>query len=165
MPETRQLVTFYLDSYCFGVDVRSVQEIIRTRSLARVPLAHPAVLGLLNLRGQIVTVIDLKERLDFPQMERRRDQEETMNVVVRTDGGPVSFQVDRIGDVLDVDETMFEPPPRTVRQSARDYVTGVYKLEGRILHVLSVERVVTFSSKVTRADAALNDEQTLEGIA
>lgn len=164
MPENRQLVTFSLGSYYFGIDVTSVQEIIRTRSLAPVPLSHPAVLGLLNLRGQIVTVIDLKERLNFPQMEKRRRDGDAMNVIVRTESGPVSLQVDAIGDVLDVDESMFEPPPRSVGKSVRDFVAGLYKLEGKILHVLAVEKVVDFGSRASRTRSEIHREDlALEG--
>lgn len=101
---------------------------------------------MMNLRGQIVTVIDLKERLEFP----RRSHESAadgMNVVVRTEGGLISFQVDRIGDVVDVDMREFEPAPVTVKPSIRSRVTGIYKLQDRLLHVLSVEKAVDFRSR------------------
>lgn len=150
MTETQQLVTFSLDDYHFGIDVQAVQEIIRTRTLTDVPLADRSIRGLLNLRGQIVTVIDLKRRLDFPQMKHLEHEGDAMNVVVRAEAGPVSFQVDAVGDVIDADPAAFEPPPRSARQAGKEFVTGVYKLDGRLLHVLSVEKVVDFSSRAAR---------------
>lgn len=143
--EGKQLVTFYLGDLLFGIDVRAVQEIIRRQRVTRVPLADPAVRGLMNLRGQIVTVIDLKERLGFPA-DHARD-EETMNVVVRTEGGALSFQVDRIGDVLDVDAADFEPVPLSVKPAIRERALGIYKLKERFLHVIDVERVGQFRSR------------------
>lgn len=163
MTKPQQFVTFYLDGHFFGIDVQGVQEVIRTRDLTPVPLGHAAVSGLLNLRGQIVTVIDLKERLDLTR-SARGPEGDTMNVVVRTEGGPVSFRVDRIGDVLDVDESMFEPPPRSARSAGGDFVTGVYKLDGRILHVLHVEKLVDFSSRA-QWNAADRREEGAEGAA
>lgn len=153
MPEAKQLVTFWLDDFLFGIDVKTVQEIIRTQRLTRVPLADPSIRGLINLRGQIVTVVDLKQRLGFRAADAVPRDAHAMNVVVRTEGGPISFQVDRIGDVLDVDDSMFEPPPATVKQSARELLEGIYKLKDRFLHVLSVERAVAFRSRVQPASS------------
>lgn len=149
MPETVQLVTFYLSDLLFGIDVRSVQEITRNQKITKVPLAGASVLGLINLRGQIVTVIDLKERLEIPGARGASGRTAAMNVVVRAEGGPLSLQVDRIGDVLEVDETIFEPTPHTVKPSVRALLAGIYKLEARFLHVLAVERLVDFRSRAT----------------
>ena len=97
MADERQYCTFYLDGHYFGVDVLKVQEVIRYQEMTRVPLAPPVVRGLINLRGQIVTAIDLRRRLDLP--DRPADQL-PVNVVVQTDDGAVSLLVDEIGDVL-----------------------------------------------------------------
>src|SRR5206468_4583870 len=100
----------YLDGLFFGVDVLTVQEVICYQEMTRVPLASKVVSGLINLRGQIVTAIDLRRRLEL--RERPADRL-PMNVVVRTDDGAVSLLVDEIGDVLEVDEESFERPPET----------------------------------------------------
>ncbi len=105
MAEARQLCTFYLDGHYFGLDVLAVQEIIRGQEMTRVPLAPPVVRGLINLRGQIVTALDLRRRLELS--DRPADQE-PVNVVVHTDDGAVSLLVDEIGDVVEVSETAFE---------------------------------------------------------
>src|SRR5579864_362520 len=101
-----QYCTFYADGYCFGLEVLRVQEIIRYQPMTRVPLAPPVVRGLINLRGQIVTAIDLRSRLEL--QDRPADQL-PVNVVVRADDGAISLLVDEIGDVLEVPEKLFEP--------------------------------------------------------
>ena len=94
MAERRQFCTFFLDGLRFGVDVQKVQEVVPYQEMTRVPLAPPAVRGLLNLRGQIVTGIDLRHRLDLPP---RADDRLPVNVVLRGEDSPVSFLVDEIG--------------------------------------------------------------------
>jgi purine-binding chemotaxis protein CheW len=140
MITNRQYCTFFLDDQCFGLDVLQVQEIVRGQPLTPVPLAHPSVRGLINLRGQIVTAIDLRERLALPP--RPRDQQ-PVNVVVQTDDGAVSLLVDEIGDVLEVTEQQFERPPETLRGAARDLIQGVYKLADRLLVILDPKLIVS----------------------
>jgi purine-binding chemotaxis protein CheW len=138
----RQYCTFFLDGHYFGIDVLQVQEIIRYQEMTRVPLAPPVVRGLINLRGQIVTALDLRRRLELPD---RSDSELTANVVVQTDDGAVSLLVDEIGDVLQVPEESFERPPETLQGIARDLIRGAYKLDGRLLLILDTERVVNLA--------------------
>ncbi len=139
MTTTRQFSTFYLDRLFFGIEVEKVQEVIRYQEMTRVPLASRVVEGLINLRGQIVTAIDLRQRLKL----RARDAGELpMNVVVRTDDGAVSLLVDEIGDVLEIDDATFEQPPETVDGVARELIRGVYKLRDHLLLVLDTERAV-----------------------
>ena len=147
---TRQFSTFYLDGLYFGVEVLKVQELIRYQEMTRVPLMPPVVAGLINLRGQIVTAIDLRRRLGLS--ERRADHL-PMNVVVRTDEAAVSLLVDEIGDVIEVHEEQFEPAPKTLKGQASDLVLGVYKLKGPLLLVLDVERTVAISPAARQAAA------------
>lgn len=143
MADALQLCTFMLDEFCLGVDVLQVQEVIRSQQMTPVPLAPPAVAGLINLRGQIVTAIDLRCRLGLPG---RADGPPPMNVVVRTDDGAVSLLVDEIGDVIEVSADAFEPPPEMLDASVRDVVGGIYKLADRLLLVVSIEHAVTLES-------------------
>ncbi len=106
--------------------------------MTRVPLAPPVVRGLINLRGQIVTAIDLRRRLGLPAAP---SDQPLMNVVVRTEDGPVGLLVDEIGDVVEADCATFEPPPSTLEATARATIRGVHKLEGRLMHVLDTEKV------------------------
>lgn len=140
MADSHQFCTFFLGGDCFGLDVLKVQEIVREQPLTRVPLAHRVVGGLINLRGQIVTAIDLRRRLGLPDRQPGR---ESVNVVVQTDDGAVSLIVDEIGDVLTLSEQDFERPPETMRGAARELVLGVYKLAERLLVILSPELIVT----------------------
>jgi len=117
--------------------VPQVQEVIRYQPMTPVPLAPPAVEGLINLRGQIVLAIDLRRRLSFAD---RPPGELPVNVVVRTPDGAVSLLVDEIGDVIEVEESSFETPPETLHGPVRATIFGVYKLDGRLLHVLDTER-------------------------
>jgi purine-binding chemotaxis protein CheW len=145
MSTSRQFCTFYLGEQCFGLDVLHVQEIVRYQSLTRVPLAHRVVRGLINLRGQIVTALDLRRRLDLPD---RDESCEPVNVVVETDDGAVSLLVDGIGDVLEVTEQQFERPPEILQGSARELIQGAYKLSDRLLVVLDPKRIVSVPEHV-----------------
>ncbi len=140
MSATKQYCTFYLGHQYFGLDVLRVQEIVRHQPLTRVPLAHPMVRGLMNLRGQIVTAIDLRKRLDLPESGAGS---EPINVVIQTEDGAVSLLVDEIGDVLEVGEEQFERPPETLRGLTRDLIHGAYKLTDRLLVILDPDLVVT----------------------
>jgi len=133
------LCTFRLDGLCFGVDVDRVQEVIRQQEMTRVPLAPPAVRGLINLRGRIVPALDLRRRL---ALRERETGERPVNVVVVAQTGAVSLLVDEIGDVLVLDPSRFEEPPATVQGLARELIRGAYKLADGLVLVLDVERAV-----------------------
>jgi len=143
MPERQQFSTFFVDGFFFGVEVEKVQEVLRYQQMTRVPLAPPVVRGLINLRGQIVTALDLRRRLDLSE---RPAGQLPMNVVIRTDDGGVSLLVDEIGDVVEVDEGTFERPPDTLKGSARAVIRGVHKLNDRLMHVLDTEKIVNQDS-------------------
>jgi purine-binding chemotaxis protein CheW len=142
LTDEHQYCTFYVDGHYFGVDVLKVQEVIRYQEMTRVPLAPPVVRGLINLRGQIVTAIDLRRRLELT--DRPADQL-PVNVVVQTDDGAVSLLVDEIGDVLEVREKLFERPPDTLKGTARELIRGAYKLNDRLLLLLDTDAVVNLS--------------------
>lgn len=139
---TRQLCTFYLKDNVFGIDVVRVQEVLRYQEMTRVPCSPREVRGLINLRGQIVSAIDMRQRLDIPPREAGLLP---MNVVVRSSDGPVSLLVDEIGDVLEVDESTVERPPDTLQGKAKQLVRCVYKLPTGLLLVVDPEQVVTLN--------------------
>lgn len=143
----KQFATFWVDGLFFGVEVDQVQEVIRYQEMTRVPLAPPVVSGLINLRGRIVTALDLRRRL---HLHERPAGTLPMNVVVRTeDGGGLSLLVDEIGDVIEVEERSFEPPPESLRGEARRLIDGVYKLEGGLMHVLAAAKVMDLEAAKT----------------
>jgi purine-binding chemotaxis protein CheW len=139
MVQNEQLCTFFLDGHFFGVPVQQVQEVIRYQEMTRVPMVTPIIRGLINLRGQIVTAIDLRRRLS---MTERPAGQLPMNVVVRTGEGAFSLLVDEIGDVIEVEENTFERPPEMLQGMAREMIRGVHKLPERLLLVLDTERAV-----------------------
>lgn len=136
---TRQYCTFYVDEMCFGIEVHKIQEILKYQPVTRIPLADKEIAGLINLRGQIVIVIDLRRRL---QMSDRSANQQAINVIVQTESGGVSLLVDKIGDVLDIDESLQEPPPQTLKPAEKEFVSAVYKLEKLLLLVLDVNKVI-----------------------
>src|SRR5450432_1904343 len=111
-----QFSTFFVADLFFGVDVLRVQELLRIQPMTRVPQPPDVIEGLITLRGQIVTAIDMRRRLQLPP---RAEDQTPMNMVVRTDDGAVSLLVDGIGDVLDVDESTYERPPENLDPATR----------------------------------------------
>jgi purine-binding chemotaxis protein CheW len=143
MSNCQQFCTFFLNDLIFGVEVHKIQEVIRYQEMTRVPLAPAMVNGLINLRGQIVTAIDLRSRLALPPLP---PGQLPMNVVIRTEDGAVSLLVDEIGDVVEIDASAFEPPPETLRGVARELVDGVYKLKDGLLLLLNTAKTVNFAA-------------------
>jgi purine-binding chemotaxis protein CheW len=139
MASEGQFCTFFVNGLFLGVEVTRIQEVIRYQPLTAVPLTPSVIAGLMNLRGQIVTAIDLRQRLGLPP---RTGEDLPTNVVLRTDDGAVSLLVDEIGDVIEVDEDAFERPPETLDGEARELIRGAYKLKGRLLLVLDAERTI-----------------------
>jgi purine-binding chemotaxis protein CheW len=138
MAKSSQFCTFYLDRLLFGVELEGVQEVIRGLEITSIPLAPKVISGLINLRGQIVTAVNLRQRLELAP---RPSDVPAMNVVVCSRDGAVSLLVDEIGDVVETEESTFEMPPETLRGSIRTVILGVHKLDERLLHVLDIEKV------------------------
>ena len=147
MTDNKQFATFFLNGLFFGVEVLKVQEVIRYQEMTRVPIAPTMIQGLINLRGQIITAIDLRRRFEMPP---RAQNQLPRNVVVRTDDGAVSLLVDEIGDVVEIHDDIYESPPETLKGVARDLVQGVYKLKERLLLILDTEKTVTLNSTGNR---------------
>jgi purine-binding chemotaxis protein CheW len=139
MEAHKQFCTFMVDDLYFGIDVLKVQEIIRYQEMTKVPLSAQVISGLINLRGQVVTAMDLRLRLG---LERRAEGVLPMNVIVRTGDDTMSFLVDEIGDVMEPDEESFEPPPVTIHGPVRQLIDGIYKLDDRLLLVMNAERTM-----------------------
>ena len=139
MDDTKQYCSFFVADLFFGVEVREVQEVIRYQEMTRVPLSATEIGGLINLRGQIVTAVDMRRRLKMPDREAGR---QPMNVVVRNGDCAVSLLVDEIGDVLQPERSAYERPPETLDGVARELIQGVYKLKDRLLLILDTEKAV-----------------------
>jgi len=116
-----------------------VQEVLRFQVMTPIPKAPRAIEGLINLRGQIVTAIDMRRRLGLPPRDGKKSP---MNIVIRTSEGAVSLLVDEIGDVLDMDAATYERTPESLDPGARELIQGVYKLKDRLLLVLDADLAV-----------------------
>lgn len=162
MSSSQQFCTFFLDGQCFGTPVGMVQEVIQLQPTTRVPLAPDVIVGLMNLRGQIVTVLDLGRRLELPE---RAECQLPVNVVLHIQDSAVSLLVDEIGDVVEVQEDTFESPPVTLQGFNRDMLRGVYKLPGRLLLVLDLERVLDFENFMQKRALVMDTDQHNSGAA
>jgi purine-binding chemotaxis protein CheW len=136
---SEQYSTFFVGDLFFGVEVVKVQEVLRYQEMTKVPLAPDVVQGLINLRGQIVTALDMRHRLALPA---RPADSTPMNLVLRSDEGAVSLLVDEIGDVLEVDAESYERVPETLPAEQKQLIAGVCKLDERLLLVLDTERAM-----------------------
>ena len=135
----RQLCTFFVGELFLGIEVTRIQEVLRDWMITPVPTANPAIRGLINLRGQIVTAVDLRTCFKIPD----RDRDDSPPTILVLDGGAelLSLVVDRPGDVLEVEDGCFEEPPDTLKNESRRLIRGAYKLEHNLLLVLDVDHV------------------------
>jgi purine-binding chemotaxis protein CheW len=140
-----QLCTFEAAGMLFGIAATDVQELARPQPITRVPLAHRAIAGLLNLRGQIVTAIDLRTRLELPS---RSSDARPFHVVARAKDGVVSLVVDAIGDVIEPPADRRDAVPATAPAALRELALAVYVLPDRLLFPLSLDRVVTLGDRI-----------------
>jgi purine-binding chemotaxis protein CheW len=135
----QQFCTLTAGSLLLGIQVDRVQEVLRDTAITPVPLAHPAIRGLINLRGQIVTAIDLRRRLGLPEAPADGS---FMTVVLGVGDEALALVVDGVGDVVQVPADSFEAPPDTLRGDARRMIGGAHKLERRLLLVLNLDTVI-----------------------
>jgi len=140
----RQLCTFKLDNLLLGLNVLEVQEVIRYQEMTHIPHAPPIVRGLINLRGEIVTALDMRRIFSLPPAT---DALEPTNVVVWCGGDLVSFLVDHVGDVIDIEEAGIEPAPHTLREEVRSLLKGVYQLEEELIMLVDLESCASISSR------------------
>ena len=138
--ELLQLVTFRLGNEEFSLDILRVQEIIRHMELTRVPRTPEFVDGVINLRGRVIPVLDLRKRFGLPTGERTN---ETRIIVVDVDSRTVGLKVDAVSEVLRLPADTVEPAPAIVTGAESDYIKGVGKLDGRFLILLDVEKILT----------------------
>jgi purine-binding chemotaxis protein CheW len=130
-----EFISFRVAGQLLGIPVQMVQEVLTAQRITRVPLAPPEVAGFLNLRGQIVTAVDLRARLDLPP---RAEGESVMNVVVKDKDELFSLLVDEVGDVIEVSAEIFEAPPPTMDERWRQSCEGVYRLKDELLVAVNV---------------------------
>jgi purine-binding chemotaxis protein CheW len=139
----RDFVSIVIGGQLFGIPVLQVQDVLGPQRITRIPLAPPEVAGSLNLRGRIVTAIDIRTRLGLPELE---DGKKRMSVVVDHGGELYSLMVDSVGEVLSLSEASFERNPATLDQRWREVSAGIYRLDSTLLVVLDVARLLQLSA-------------------
>jgi len=145
--ETEEFVTFTILGQLFGIPVLKVQDVLSSYKITRIPLAPPEVMGSLNLRGRVVTAIDLRIRLG---LRARADDAEAMSIVAENEGELYSLVVDSVGEVMSLARSGYERNPPTLDAKFRAYSNGIYRLEDRLMIVLDVHRLLDYG----RSDAA-----------
>ena len=139
--ETAEFVTVSIEGQLFGIPVLMVQDVLGPQKITRIPLSPKEVAGVLNLRGRIVTAVELRTRLGLP---KRAAGEQGMSVVVEHRGEPYSLIVDGLGEVMALKASAFERNPPTLNPRWREVSLGVYRLDGKLLVVLEVPKVLDF---------------------
>lgn len=141
-PETQDYVTMFIEGQLFGIPVLTVQDVLGPQKITRIPLAPREVAGSLNLRGRIVTAIDVRLRLG---LSNRSEDNRGMSVVVDQSGELYSLMVDQVGEVLSLPAAKFERNPPTLDLMWREFSAGIYRLEDKLLVVLDVAKLLDFS--------------------
>lgn len=141
-PETQDYVTMFIDGQMFGIAVLTVQDVLGPQKITRIPLAPREVAGSLNLRGRIVTAIDVRLRLG---LKRADEDNKGMSVVVEQGGELYSLMVDQVGEVLSLPVAKFERNPPTLDPMWRDFSAGIYRLDDKLLVVLDVAKLLDFN--------------------
>ena len=134
-----QFSTFFLNNDLFGLNILEVQEIQMPQPITPIPTAPEHILGLISLRGQIVTLMDLRKRLGMPVLTQSKNP---YHIVVKSSSAMACLEVGAIGDVINVPRAEFRPPPESVTTINKKYLEGVYQMKNRILTVLSVQEIL-----------------------
>ena len=134
-----QVLTVYIDNHVFGIPILEIQDVLQVRDLTRVPLSAPHIVGVMNLRGRIVTAISLRKGISANDTSECQDN---MNVVIESGNELYSVLVDRVGDVLALDKGLIEEPPLTLDESWREVTTGVHQLNDSIMIILDTEKII-----------------------
>jgi len=137
--DTVELATFYVGEALCGMDILKVQEINKLIEMTRVPQAPEYVLGILNLRGEIVTIVDLGKKLSLKSTEL---SDKTRNIIVNSNGEHIGLMVEKISDVVQAKWEKVEAPPANIGGVQGKYFTGVFKTEDRLVGILDVEKVL-----------------------
>lgn len=141
-PETQDYVTMFIEGQLFGIPVLTVQDVLGPQKITRIPLAPREVAGSLNLRGRIVTAIDVRLRLG---LANHSGENKGMSVVVDQSGELYSLMVDQVGEVLSLPAAKFERNPPTLDPMWREFSAGIYRLEDKLLVVLDVAKLLDFN--------------------
>lgn len=141
---SEELLTIYIAGQQFGISILQIQDVLRPHQITPIPLSNPEIEGALNLRGRIVTAMDVRKRLGLPASEQKHER---MSVVVEHDGELFSLLIDSVGDVLRLDKSQFDQVPQTLDPIWREVALGIYRLDGNLLIVLDVSKLLNFEGE------------------
>ena len=142
-----ELSTFYVGDALYGMDILRVQEINRLMDFTKVPQSPEYVMGIMNLRGQIVTVIDLSKKLGLSKTELK---DESRNIIVNDQGEYIGLLVDRISDVVRSHKGKIEPPPSNMGGVQGKFLQGVYKMDKNLIGILNVEELLKTADEISK---------------
>jgi len=142
--EALQLVSFSLGEEEFGIDILSVQEINRVSAITRVPNAPKYVVGVINLRGKIIPIVDLRKRFSMPSVTVT---EHSRIIVVEIEHRVVGFLVDSVRHVLNIPKSIIEPTPPMVGDNKSEYINGIVRLDGTLLTLLDIDKILSKNHK------------------
>ena len=147
--DNEDFVTIHLSGQLCGIPVLAVHDVLSAQRITRIPLAHAAVAGVLNLRGKIVTAIDMRKRLALPDAT---DKElKSMSIVIEYQGEPYSLLIDKVGDVISLPNSAFEKSPVTLDACWQEVANGVYRMDKELMVVLDVEKLLNFNESKAAA--------------
>ena len=147
MNNNLELATFYVGDALYGMDILRVQEINRLMDFTMVPQSPEYVMGIMNLRGQIVTVIDLSKKLGLPETELK---DESRNIIVNNQGEYIGLLVDKISDVVRTDTDKVEPPPSNMGGVQGSFLKGVFKMDNNLIGILNVEELLKTADEINK---------------
>ena len=147
MNSSLELSTFYVGDALYGMDILRVQEINRLMDFTKVPQSPEYVMGIMNLRGQIVTVIDLSKKLGLSKTELK---DESRNIIVNDQGEYIGLLVDRISDVVRTDTDKIEPPPSNMGGVQGKFLQGVFKMDKNLIGILNVEELLKTADEASK---------------
>ncbi len=146
--DVQEYVTVTIANQMFGIPVLQVHDVLGSINLTTIPLAPPEVAGALNLRGRIVTCIDVRKRLGLPA---RDDSGQRMSVVVEHHGEPYALLIDTVGEVLNLKSEQLEMNPATLDPRWREVSSGIYRTQDNLLVILQIERLLDFAGNASAA--------------
>ena len=140
-----QMISFAISDEDYGVDIQTVKEVIRKKEITRLPKAPAFVKGVINLRGDVIPIIDLRERFNMEQQEYTNM---TRVIVVEVEGRSIGMVVDSVSHVLRIEEGQIEPPPPCVGKVSEEYIRGVGKVDDKLIVLLNIDRILTSEEKI-----------------
>ncbi|SJZ30206.1 chemotaxis protein CheW [Selenihalanaerobacter shriftii] len=153
--ETQQLIVFNLGGEEFGVKITKVQEIIRMTEISKLPNSSEFMSGIINLRGDIISVIDLRKRFGVEQQETKK----TRIIIVEMDDQDVGLIVDNVSEVLRIEPEDIDDAPQRVAGIKDDYLKGIGKVEERIIVLLDLDKLLTTEEKIELENVDQNVEE------